>query len=215
MKLYVADVESISLEQLKSMVSRKRLEKSRAFRFEMDQRRSLCAEALLNYVLSVNFPSIPCPVKLWEDEWHKPHLLLPERMENIEFNLSHSGNYAVCLLSKQPAGVDIEERKDVPQYERLARRYFTKREMEDINSSDRFLQYWTLKESYVKAIGKGLHFPLDKVEIHLKDGNAKFCGVDGSYTGRVYKELSGYVISICKQDGEEFPERLEKVIFSP
>lgn len=212
MKLYAADVESISLEQLKSMVSRKRLEKSLAFRFEMDQRRSLCAEALLNYALSVNFPSLPRPAELWEDEWHKPHLVLPEGMEGVEFNLSHSGKYAVCLLSREPSGVDIEQKKEMPQYEQLARRYFTELELEDIDSSERFLEYWTLKESYVKAIGKGLCFPLNEVEIHLKDGNAGYCSVEGNYAGRVYGELPGYVVSVCKKDGDRFPEEVEKVL---
>lgn len=212
MKLYIADMRNISLEQLKSMVSGKRLEKSLAFRFEMDQRRSLCAEALLNYALSVNCPEIPRPVKLWEDEWHKPHLFLPEGMEGTEFNLSHSGNYAVCLLSGRPAGVDIEQKKEMPQYKMLARRYFTEMEAGRIKDSECFLRYWTLKESYVKAIGKGLSFPLNEVEVHLKDKNAEFCGVQGSYTGRVYEEIQGYVVSVCKGEEDVFPERLEKII---
>lgn len=214
MKLYFTEVTGVSLEWLKTMVSGERLEKSRSFRFEMDQRRCLCAEALLNYALSENFPELSRPVRLWRDEFQKPHIFQADRKTDIEFNLSHSGAYAVCLLSEKPAGVDIEQKKELPEYDRIAKRFFTEKEAAQIDSSDRFLQYWTLKESYVKAIGKGLRFPLNEVEIHMEDDkNVRFKGRDRSYTGRVYEDIPGYVLSVCKEEGEAFPEKLEKVSF--
>ena len=45
------------------------------------------------------------------------------------FNLSHSGEWAVCALSDAPIGVDIEQWRSM-DYERLARRWFSPGEVQ-------------------------------------------------------------------------------------
>ena len=83
---------------------------------------------------------------------------------DLHFNVSHSGEKVVGAICDVPVGVDVEEIKPVD----LAMMYdfFNEQEIVDIlerkNPQDRlrhFYDIWTLKESYVKANGKGLAIP--------------------------------------------------------
>ena len=71
-----------------------------------------------------------------------------------------------------PLGIDAEAPRAVK--EQLLKRVCTPAEAEQIlAAADRetaFSQYWTLKEAYVKAIGVGIGFPMNKVSFTLTDG---------------------------------------------
>ncbi|MEM1339585.1 MAG: 4'-phosphopantetheinyl transferase superfamily protein [Bacteroidota bacterium] len=86
----------------------------------------------------------------------------------LDFNISHSGEYVICGLAKgMRLGVDIEERKtvDINSFYKV----FTPKELIAIRSSKKteetFYNYWTIKESVMKAIGKGLSIPPVEIEI--------------------------------------------------
>ncbi len=87
----------------------------------------------------------------------------------ISFNISHSGEIAVCAFSDRDIGVDIE--KIVPVRESLVNRVLHEKEKRvlqgltadridnnsDITARDLlFFRYWTLKEGYLKMTGTGL-----------------------------------------------------------
>ena len=79
--------------------------------------------------------------------------------QRIFFNLSHAGEYAMCAISDCEIGCDIE-RIDPEIDLAIADRYFCEDEarwMRDggTDAVDRFFRLWTLKESLMKATGKG------------------------------------------------------------
>jgi 4'-phosphopantetheinyl transferase len=85
-----------------------------------------------------------------------------------EFNISHSGNRVVCILSTQGrVGIDLEETADLHFSDFQAQ--FTAKEWTDITQAAAplllFYHYWTAKESLIKADGRGLSIPLDQLEI--------------------------------------------------
>lgn len=92
----------------------------------------------------------------------------------LRFNLSHTTGLIVCGVTLgRDVGVDVES-LDIPDAgQHLAARYFALHERQEIAdqppSSQRelFLFYWTLKEAFLKAIGRGLSVPLDKVRFRL------------------------------------------------
>lgn len=105
-----------------------------------------------------------CLKDLQYNTYGKPYLNL-----DIDFNISHSGDYAICGLAKGlKLGVDIEkiERFDMNSITGV----FTKNESFFINSSEKkektFYDYWTIKESVVKAMGRGLSIPLEDIEVN-------------------------------------------------
>ncbi|MDW6093412.1 4'-phosphopantetheinyl transferase superfamily protein [Vibrio rhizosphaerae] len=95
---------------------------------------------------------------------------------SLWFNISHSNGVGVLLLSRSgDVGVDIEFKKKDSQILKIARRFFHRQEMaqlESLPSKDVYRQarqLWTLKESYIKAIGKGLAHPLNSFWFDLNE----------------------------------------------
>jgi 4'-phosphopantetheinyl transferase len=97
--------------------------------------------------------------------------------EKPQFNLSHSrGAITLAVSGDRPVGIDVEERQRKVEFLGLAQRYFTAEEarhlemLSETARGDAFFAIWTLKEAYVKGIGRGLTFPLDAFCFDL-DGN--------------------------------------------
>ena len=88
--------------------------------------------------------------------------------DNIKFNISHSGEIVVCVLSEtNDVGIDVEiiNEIDIKDFESQ----MTKNELENINLKEdikgAFFDYWTQKEAVIKANGRGLSIPLKSFEI--------------------------------------------------
>ena len=86
----------------------------------------------------------------------------------FEFNISHSGNYAVCAVSEKiKLGVDIEEIREIHLSD--FKNVFTPNELKLIHTApkpiNKFFEFWTRKESIIKADGRGLSIPLNEFEV--------------------------------------------------
>ena len=99
------------------------------------------------------------------DNFGKPHI----KNSDLNFNISHSGNMVVCIFSNEEIGVDIEEVQGI-EYS-IFENVFSDLEMCAIKESgiNKFYEYWTRKESIIKAIGKGMSIPL--LDIKINEGN--------------------------------------------
>lgn len=74
----------------------------------------------------------------------------------VFFNLSHSGEYAACVLADREAGLDIQKEQGAAAVQRIAPRILHSAEglyREDVSMLYRL---WTVKEAYVKATGEGI-----------------------------------------------------------
>ncbi len=108
--------------------------------------------------------------KIVKNEHGKPYL------ENNElyFNISHSGDYCVIVISDNEIGVDIQKLSYKPK---VAKRFYNKKEQELATNEVEFTKIWTIKEAYVKKLGIGLSYGLenvdttsiDNVEVIIKD----------------------------------------------
>ncbi|MBR1528481.1 MAG: 4'-phosphopantetheinyl transferase superfamily protein [Oscillospiraceae bacterium] len=126
-------------------------------------------------------------------EYEKPYF---KNYPDLYFNLSHCDGLAVCLLSEQECGVDCEAlRKLRPA---VVRRVFSSEEQKLLEASpeaDRlFTRIWTLKESYVKAIGRGIGFPMQKVNFQFRNDDI-ICSQENA--GFCHIQYENYEISIC------------------
>ncbi len=86
--------------------------------------------------------------------------------EDIDFNISHSGNYSICVVSSiGRVGIDIERKREVNIGN--FKKHMTQGQWQDIISSrdslTKFFYYWTLKESVLKADGRGITASLSSV----------------------------------------------------
>jgi len=92
------------------------------------------------------------------------------------FNLSHSSGLVICAVAAGgQVGADVESLDRKTTGIPLARRFFSRQEVDLLCQApehewqELFLQIWTLKESYIKAIGHGLSMPLDRFFFTLPD----------------------------------------------
>ena len=87
------------------------------------------------------------------------------------FNLSHSGNLAICVISDQEVGIDIELTNRYK--DDLLKMVSTELEYKYINNSDNkellFTRLWTIKESVMKYLGTGLKIAPKHIEIDFMD----------------------------------------------
>ncbi|MFC4197819.1 4'-phosphopantetheinyl transferase family protein [Pedobacter jamesrossensis] len=113
--------------------------------------------------------------------------------KDYHFNVSHSGNFVVIVLSPLPVGVDIELIKANFDFESLLPECFNKIEIEKIINTTNFYTFWTRKEALLKATGEGLVDNLNSI-----DCSKEFVERFGSiYKLKSYKVEDNYLLSLA------------------
>lgn len=119
----------------------------------------------------------------------------------IHFNISHCSEFAACAVSDRAVGADVEKIRKFP--ERVLKRCFTDYESDYVqNDPDpdmAFFQLWTLKESFVKATGTGLSYPLDRAEFKI-DNNCITSLTESGYTFLQIIIDKEFVCSVCSSN---------------
>lgn len=115
---------------------------------------------------------------------------------DIDFNISHSGNFVVCAIAAGlKLGVDIEEVRSVDFHD--FENTMTPEQWAIIRASNEPLQcfysFWTKKESVIKANGRGLSIPLE--EIHIRKNTVQCEG--RKWYLQEFKIAPGYCTSLA------------------
>lgn len=164
-------------------------EKARADRFfqPRHRKRFITSHATLHAILTKYLPEFKqTPLRFCYNEYGKPHL---EYDSSLQFNLSNSHSIVLYAVARdQKVGIDIEYMKRGIHIDRIAERFFSLEEstaLQKLSVDKRlagFYRLWTLKEAYIKAIGQGLSFPLNRfttnVNVTQIDG---LISVNGDY----------------------------------
>ena len=145
-------------------------ERNRRFVFARHRHQDLVTRALVRSVLSTYHPSVE--PRAWQFEigaFGRPEIAAPPVQPTLRFNLSHTDGMIVCLVAgDREIGVDVEDTRRSGYTVEIADRYFSPAEVRELRSwpderqPERFFDYWTLKEAYIKARGLGLQIPLDQ-----------------------------------------------------
>ena len=132
---------------------------------------------------------------------------LDEKLRAVDFffNLSHSGSRVMCVAADVPVGCDVQQCYDISEYRKIARRFFSQDEtaaMDNVPEEEAkqlFFRYWVLKESYIKASGKGFSTPLNSFSIHFSEnGVPVLCGDSDEKTAFLELKLNdGYFYACC------------------
>ena len=218
---YYADVGCLDNEMLfrekVRQLSPYRQQKIAILRHEKDKNRSLAAGLLLDHALAA-YGLQERSVEYEIGEWGKPALRYhPE----ICFSLSHSGDYAICTIGDRPLGNDIERVKDGRL--KVADRFIAQEELSwlyeagEEEQTQRMFRLWTMKESFVKAIGRGMSLSLQDFVIHMdgESGRARVrhCVDAKYYHMREYREIEGYCTAVCVQDNADIAYSMIPVEF--
>jgi len=153
-------------------------ERNSRFVFASGRHEHLVTRALIRTTLSRYHPTVdPRAWQFTTNAFGRPELAGPLCEPRLRFNLSHTDGMIVCLVAvDREVGIDVENvtHRQVDGVE-IADHYFSTTEVADLRvlprseQRDRFFDYWTLKEAYIKARGLGLQLPLDQFSFHLGD----------------------------------------------
>jgi 4'-phosphopantetheinyl transferase len=188
--LWTCNPESIdSEEQIRNfskLLSTKELNKISLYRFKKDQHLFIITRAFIRIILSKYSRVSPDSWVFKIGEKGKPEIDYSKSndLSKIKFNISHTENLIICGITKSNSlGVDVEHcypRSDVLS---IANQYFSTSEIDDLNdlpiseTHNRFFDYWTLKESYIKACGMGLYIPLKNFSFKFNDKNSSIISI--------------------------------------
>jgi 4'-phosphopantetheinyl transferase len=218
MDLYITDVRELEDEHVfwngMQMLSLKRRESVLQCRKHDDRLRGLGAGLLLEYGLQ------RCGMTLQEETESRTHISMTKGMygkpylkgTSLQFNLSHAGNYAAAVFADDAVGIDIEKIRTANL--RLVSRFFSGKEqifwkqLEQSGASAEegnlaFTRIWTRKESYIKAVGEGMHMSLSGFSVVGENGiweNPVKCE---KYEIRTWEQPDEYIVSVC---GVKIPE---------
>jgi len=169
--LWVLDLSTLTQEQLQPhlhILSTE--EQSKKMGSQVRQGLFLATRILLRRVLAAYCDQAPAELQFAMHASGKPFLV----NGTLEFNLSHSGTYAVLGVSRNiPLGVDVEIIRNRASLMDISARYFHDDEIAQLQSLDSehqtryFFTIWTLKEAFYKGLGTGIATGLDKTAFSI------------------------------------------------
>ncbi|KAI3917026.1 hypothetical protein MKX01_003475 [Papaver californicum] len=167
---------------------------TRFVKFE-DRKRAIISR-LLQYALVHQVFEIPFDeIRIKRTVEAKPYLETDgENMEfpNFNFNVSHHGDYVaiasepLCMVGLDIVSLVNPNQETALEFIKNFSSYLTTFEWENIvnagtcsDTLKEFYRYWCVKEAFVKAIGNGLGYKLDRLEIHHTNWTNIFVKIDG------------------------------------
>lgn len=163
------------LARYHELMSPEEAKRQARFHFERHRHQFLVARALIRTSLSHYAAPLPHEWLFVANEYGRPNIDPAMKLaRDLRFNLSHTDGLIACAVTLNgDVGVDVENLERGGDLVGIADRYFSGSEVSDLmalpahQQEDAFFDYWTLKESYIKARGMGLAIPLRDFSFHL------------------------------------------------
>ncbi|QQO13653.1 4'-phosphopantetheinyl transferase superfamily protein [Bradyrhizobium diazoefficiens] len=203
-ELFVGLIESIdapgAADACRRLLSADERVRADRFVFERHRRQYIFAHAMLRLALSQVAPNVaPSDWSFGAGCYGRPYVAAPATSTALHFSLSHADGCVACVVSGHEAvGVDVEtvSRRVAPLSTAL--RFFAPEEVETLRglpepaAIERFFDYWTLKEAYLKARGFGLNLPLDAFAMQI---SREAIGI--SFKPDIADDPRGWRFSLC------------------
>ena len=191
MRIFITSVNNIDLSRADEL-DVKRQQKCERLKMTDDKKRCIAGGLFINRFLS--------DAKIYENEYGKPVA------DNGKFfNISHSGEFVLFVLSDYEVGCDIEKIREVETL-KMGKFVFSEDEMCEIETAsdktDKFFDFWTKKESLLKCMGEGFHKSAKSVNV-IDD----FYADEKIYYFKTWR-ISQYAISVCSVNND-FSESIE------
>ena len=219
-RIYIADISVLKdasvFESYLKKVPEYRQKKAMSFKFEKGKMQSLGVGLLLRLACDeAGFAGADERIAYGENG--KPYLV---GCPDVQFNLSHSGERVMCVISPFEVGCDVEIIKG--DRGRLAERFFKPEESAWIKhfdsleaQSEAFYRLWTLKECYMKVTGRGMSLMPDMFALHVDENELISLNHDGERPEYTFREIDlhdGYRYAYCaKTDGKNAPQDVKCV----
>ncbi|WP_040281918.1 4'-phosphopantetheinyl transferase family protein [Psychroserpens damuponensis] len=143
--------------ELKLFLNTSEMQRAQKYHFDKDRNQFIICRSLLKFILA---KYLKCDVSEIKIEIHinkKPYI---SSNKNIYFNLSHSKDFAIIALNNSDVGIDIEYLSKDLEFLEMMPSIYSDIEIKTVlnapNKTHAFYNFWTRKESIVKATGQGI-----------------------------------------------------------
>lgn len=206
------------LARLRSLLSDDEVEQEGRFYFADDRKRYLVTRAMVRMVLSRYARIAPERWAFSKNAYGRPVIAdaivdAEVQARDLSFNLSHTrGLIALAVTRGRELGIDVENIARRPISLEVADRFFSPVEAADLarvapdRQQHRFFEYWTLKESYIKARGMGLSLPLDGFSFEFPHHSAVSIAINPELQDHAdrwsfwqYRPTADYLMAICAE----------------
>ncbi|MBO1685685.1 MULTISPECIES: 4'-phosphopantetheinyl transferase family protein [Clostridium] len=203
----ILDINDEQLNELSLIIDLEKRIKIKKFINKKDKIRTIIGEILIRTIIIKELSIGNERIKFRKNLYDKPYL---KDHTEFNFNISHSGDYVVCVIDSKPVGIDIEEIKHI-DYKEISKCFFTVREFDYIINQNlniqlsKFYTIWTLKESYIKCCGQGLSISLNSFSLDIdRYENAKVIinNEPKEHSFRIFDIEPGYKMAVCSLNKE-------------
>ncbi len=225
--LWLAFYDEITDERLlsdyRALLNYEEKEQQSRFYFARDRLRYLVTRALVRTVLSRYVLIDPREWVFSTNAYGRPEIANAQvREECLSFNISHTHSLIVLGVTRRRAlGVDVENFRTRDVSIDIAERFFAPTEVTALSGVPphqqqyRFFEYWTFKESYIKARGMGLSLPLDKFSFHYPHDRAVQITIDPELADDAarwqfwqFQPRPEYLVAVCAERVGDQPTKL-------
>lgn len=166
------------LTRYKNLLTADELCKQQSYQFTKHRHNALLTRAFIRDLLSHYADVPPADWRFATDFYGKPELV--DAPLSLRFNISHTDDLIICAVTlNDEIGCDAEMTGRSCDFLPIAEHCFSDHEYDELlrlrepqQRRSRFFDYWTLKESYIKAWGQGLSIPLADFNFHI--GSARY-----------------------------------------
>ena len=141
-------------KQLGEVLSEREQEKAGRIFIQKDKERYAVSKFCLRTILALCLKKAAAEVEFIFHDHKKP------TVKDIEFNISHTGDYVLIAISPKPVGIDVEFLNDEFDFKSILDITFSKKEIDFIGNEavnpTNFYTMWTRKEALLKASGEGV-----------------------------------------------------------
>lgn len=195
--VWIHDTGALSSEAIQlacQTLSIAEIERANRFRLSELRRDFIAAHDLLRKALTAH--DSRCAPQNWmfaPGVYGKPYLDINDGQSGSEFSLTHTSGVVACAVSTVPVGVDVELLTPDWDHREVVQRHFTAAEAKALSllspklASARFTEIWTLKESFLKAVGCGLSGALDSVSFDVDDSGRVQYSLPHGYASKEWK----------------------------
>jgi 4'-phosphopantetheinyl transferase len=191
-------IDALLLQDWLGAVSETKRARLRRYLRKEDTLRSLLGDVLARMEIGRRFGMSNREIEFAYGPFEKPLL---KHWDARHFNISHSGEWVFCAVDTEPVGIDVQEIREMGLD--IAESFFSKQEFADLMAQpDRervsyLFQLWTLKESYIKATGRGFSEGLDGFTIRIRQGRAEMADPGAPVVFRKFESIQGYKLAAC------------------
>jgi 4'-phosphopantetheinyl transferase len=168
------DQDAKVVANLAALLSQDERQKAARYHRPVDRDRFIVGRGILRRVISAYLALAPGQLQFTYNEYGKPAISDDQNDRALNFNLSHSAGLALYAITRgRVVGIDVEYiREDFATLD-IAEHFFSKDEVRSLRAApacrrtEAFFNCWSRKESYIKAIGMGVSYPLDGFTVSL------------------------------------------------